>query len=51
MKKRCKHLFYSAQRKPHCLIDLKENKTSLAINIERCKSCHKYEQSTSSSLD
>lgn len=41
----CKHLFYSMQNKPHCMIELKTQRISAAIDADKCKNCNKYEPS------
>lgn len=40
--KPCKHLFYSVQNKPHCMVELKEKKISVAIDTQKCNNCTKY---------
>lgn len=43
--KPCKYLFYSMQNKPHCMVELKEQKISIAIDTKKCKNSTKYEPS------
>lgn len=33
------------QNKPHCMVELKEQKVSIAIDTQKCKNCPKYEPS------